>query len=464
MSSEPISEIKVVSSLALLYVFRMLGLFMVLPVLMLYGEAYTGSTPFLLGLALGIYGLTQACLQIPLGWLSDRWGRKPVIVVGLLVFAAGSIVAATADSVLGLVIGRALQGAGAIAGAVMALVADLTSEQNRTKAMAAIGASIGVSFAVALVLGPFIAGLGGMAAVFWVTAALAAIGLLVVWRLIPDPARVPAVTAARGEVGALPTMIAATLAHRELLRLDWGIFCLHFVLMASFVAVPGMLESFGFNRSAHWQIYLPVMVLAFIAMLPFVVVAERKRKVKPVFLGAIAILGAAQLGLSQWHQSAQLSLLLLFIFFAAFNLLEATLPSLISKLAPAGGKGTAMGIYSTSQFLGAFAGGVVGGWMLQSFSVAGVFVSCALLVFIWWAIGLFMSPPRYLSRLQMPVDAAGRTGAELEAAAREIRGVAEAYWAEAVLYLKVDEALLDHDRLSLLGAGTPGPAQTAEGV
>ena len=456
MKPQPVSEVKVVSSLALLYAFRMLGLFMVLPVLMLYGDDYQGSSPFLLGLALGIYGLTQACLQIPLGLLSDIWGRKPVIVLGLIVFAAGSLLAACADTVTGLIVGRALQGAGAIASAIMALVADLTSEQNRTKAMAAIGASIGLAFSVALVLGPFVAGLGGMTAVFGLSAALAVTGLLVVWGLVPSP---PAVVSVHNQHRHTPAsgLVAGTLRNPDLLRLDWGIFCLHFMLMASFVAVPGMLESFGFHRDAHWQVYLPVMLLSFVAMLPFIILAERKRQVKPVFLGAIAVLVVAELGLAQWHGQLFFGLAFLFVFFIAFNLLEATLPSLISKLAPAESKGTAMGIYSTSQFLGAFAGGSTGGLVLQYWGLGSVFLICGVIASVWWLVGIFMRPPQHLSSMKLRVAGS----ADLEASARALPGVEQALWVdeEGLLYLKVDEREFDRQQLQLvIGA----PAQQAE--
>jgi MFS family permease len=448
VKSQSVSEIKVVSSLALLYAFRMLGLFMVLPVLMLYGDDYRGSTPFLLGLALGVYGLTQACLQIPLGLLSDIWGRKPVIFLGLVVFAAGSLLAASADTVTGLIIGRALQGAGAIASAIMALVADLTSEQNRTKAMAGIGASIGVAFSVALVLGPVVAGLGGMAAVFGLSATLAGIGLLVVWRLIPDPSGMVETQGDHRHRQPLPGLVLGALRNPELLRLDWGIFCLHFMLMASFVAVPGMLETFGFDRETHWQIYLPVMLLSFIAMLPFMVLAERKRQVKQVFLGAIAVLGGAELGLAQWHGQMLTGLALLFVFFIAFNLLEATLPSLISKLAPAESKGTAMGVYSTSQFLGAFVGGSAGGLALQYWGLDSVFLICGVIASVWWLVGIFMRPPRYLSSMRLRVAGS----ATLAASALKLPGVEQAHWAEVegLLCLKVDERKFDHKQLQSL--------------
>lgn len=436
-------------SLALLYAFRMLGLFMVLPVLALYGDDYHGSSPFLLGVALGAYGFSQALLQIPFGVLSDRIGRKPVIVAGLLIFSLGSMVAAQADTMLELIAGRTLQGAGAIAAAVMALLTDLTADENRTKAMAVIGASIGASFSLALVLGPMLAAWGGLDAIFWVTAALGLVGVYLVWQVVPSVVR----SGSRYEAGAVPELLLDSLKNRELLRLNLGIFVLHLVLMAIFMVVPQVLEQeLGLARGRHWLVYLPLLLGAFIAMLPFIIIAERRRKIKPVFLGAIALLALTLLALLGTGASLPLTLLALFGFFMAFNLLEATLPSLVSKIAPAGGKGTATGIYSTSQFAGAFAGGVMGGWLWQNWGIAAVLLACALLVSLWWLVALFMRPPRYLASLLIPLQ--GQPFELLSQRLKEEPGVEDVMIIpdEGVAYLKVDPRQLDRVRLDQLVA------------
>lgn len=434
-SAKPFSEMRVVGSLALLYVFRMLGLFMVFPVMMLYGRDYIGQTPFLLGAALGIYGLTQAVFQIPLGLLSDVWGRKPVIVIGLCVFMLGSVVAAMADSVWGLMIGRALQGAGAIASAVLALVGDLTSEQNRTRAMAVIGASIGLSFAIAMFLGPMLAAVGGLSAIFWLATALAALGLIILWRGVPTPPE----HSQRGTEGlAVPALFGRALKNRHLLRLNFAIFVLHFVLTATFVAAPLVLEAAGVGNSQHWHYYLPVMLLAFVAMVPFMFLAERKRKVKSMLLLAIAMLVAGLAGLAVGDGLSWQWVAAVFIFFTAFNLLEATLPSWLSKQAPAGSKGTAMGVYSTCQFLGASLGGFVGGYCVEFVGIAEVFWSAAACCVVWFLVALFMQPPAYLTSLCVP-QAAAVSGPVITA---EVEGVVECAWVaeQQLLYLKVDDS------------------------
>ncbi len=373
-------ERRSVSSLALLYSFRMLGLFMVLPLLALYAGDMPGATPTLIGLALGIYGLGQALLQIPLGWLSDQVGRKPVIVGGLLLFALGSVVAAQADSLWGIVLGRALQGAGAIAATVMALVADLTSEEQRTKAMAVVGMSIGMSFAVALVLGPAVAAWGGLAAVFWLTAALAAVGILIVLLLVPAPA---GPITDHSEVGARVGLFGRSLKNPDLARLNFGVFALHFILMASFLVVPGLLEQVaGVDRAHHWWVYLPVLFLSIAGMVPMMRQAERGGRPRAMFLLAIALLLAALLVIGMASVAAVLYLGL-WLFFVGFNYLEATLPSLVSKAVFAGGKGTALGVYSTCQFLGAFIGGAAGGWVVQHFGQAVLGGLCLALAAMW---------------------------------------------------------------------------------
>lgn len=373
-------ERRAVSSLALLYAFRMLGLFMVLPLLAIYAADMPGATPTMIGLALGIYGLSQALLQIPLGWLSDRLGRKPIIIGGLIVFGLGSLLAASADSVAGIVLGRALQGAGAIASTVMALVADLTSAQQRTKAMALVGMSIGLSFALALVIGPLVASVGGLAGVFVFTALLATIGVVIVLFLVPTPTSKQSSDEALARVGYL----GAALRDARLLQLNFGVFVLHFILMACFLVVPGALEGVvQIDRDSHWLVYLPVLALSVLAMVPLMVLAERKQQLRRAFLTGIVLVpvGASLLGLGA---SPFLLIFGLWLFFVGFNYLEATLPSLVSKTVFEGGRGTAMGVFSTCQFLGAFCGGALGGWLLEHFAQEGLVAVCVLLGLSWW--------------------------------------------------------------------------------
>lgn len=378
-------ERRTVSSLALLYSFRMLGLFMVLPLLALYAGDMEGATPAMIGLALGIYGLTQACLQIPFGWLSDQLGRKPIIIAGLLLFALGSVVAAMADGIFGIIIGRTLQGAGAIASTVMALVADLTREEQRTKAMAVVGMSIGLSFAVALVLGPVVASAGGLSAVFWFTAALALVGIVIVLGLVPNP---EVTGVAHQEVGTRAGLVGRTLRDPALALLDFGVFTLHFILMACFLVVPGFLEqSAGIDRSHHWMVYLPALVLSIAGMVPMMIVAERGGRPRQMFALGIGLLLVAIAALG-FTSVAVVFYVGLWLFFVGFNYLEATLPSLVSKTVFSGGKGTAMGVYSTCQFMGAFAGGAGGGWILQHFGVGALIGVCIGLAASWLLITL----------------------------------------------------------------------------
>jgi len=443
------SQVKTVASLASLYAFRMLGLFMVLPVLMLYGENYSGATPALLGIALGIYGLTQAVFQIPLGLLSDIFGRKLVIGLGLVIFTIGSVVAALSNSIEGLIIGRALQGSGAIASAIMAMVADLTSEENRTKAMAAIGASIGLSFTVAMIVGPGVAGVAGLSGVFGFSAMLAIAGLLVLVFVVPTPQREPS---SHRDSGAIPALIVHNLADLQLLRLNLGIFCLHFVLMAAFVVVPSMLESrWSIARESHWWVYLGLLSCAFLLMLPLVLFAERRRRVKSVFLFAISLLCGSLWALGSVDLSQTTWFLTLLAFFTAFNLLEASLPSLVSKLAPAGAKGTAMGLYSTSQFLGAFAGGVVSGWLLEHHSSAAVYQLGSLVSIVWLVVAVSMRSPKYLSSVCLEVSPEYCASMEL----LSVPGIEEALLVkeEQLLYLKVDKREFDEAALRALLAG-----------
>jgi len=383
------TELRAIVSLASLYAFRMLGLFMLLPVLSLYAAEYDYSTPVLVGLALGIYGLGQAALQVPLGMLSDRIGRKPVIISGLLLFIAGGVVAAGADTIFGVIVGRLLQGTGAIASTLTALLADLTREQHRTKAMAVIGMSIGVSFAAAMVIGPLMASWLGVSGLFLCTSVLAGLGIFITLFLVPNPdaQRVDA------DSQSLSGMLARCLNDRNLMRLNLGIFSLHAILMAIFIAVPGILEEQGLSRDAHWQVYLPMMVVAFVAMVPFIIIAETKNKMREVFLLGIATIVLALLAAACWGQLFTPLLIIITLFFVAFNLMEASLPSLVSKTVHAGGKGTAMGVYSTFQFFGAFCGGAIGGGLFGRWGASAVFAGAAILAGAWLIAAWGMSVP-----------------------------------------------------------------------
>lgn len=387
MKQTSITEYRHAIALASIFALRMLGLFMIYPVFSTYAHQYKGYTPALLGIALGIYGLSQAILQIPLGLGSDRFGRKPIITLGLLIFALGSIVAATTDHIVGIIIGRALQGAGAIGSTLMAMVADLTSEKNRTPAMAIIGLTIGITFAISMILGPVITTYLSIQGIFWLTSIFALSGILILYTTLPTPQQ----HVQQKESNSLFTIFKSILKNPDLLRLDLGIFILHAILTASFVVIPILLtHEVLLQVKHHWMIYLPVLLLSFIAAIPFIVLAERKNRMKQIFLGAIVIIACSQLSLIISQQTIFTLTLSLFFFFCSFNLLEACLPSMISKAAPASSKGTAMGIYSSSQFLGIFFGGVLGGWLYGHFSINHIFYCNAALAFLWWLIAFRM--------------------------------------------------------------------------
>ena len=430
----------------------MIGLFMVLPVLAVYAQSLPGSTPLLVGLAVGIYGLTQATLQIPFGMASDRFGRKPVITLGLIIFALGSTVAALATSIHGVIIGRALQGAGAVAAAIMALAADLSSEEHRTKAMAGIGMSIGMSFIVAMVAGPMLNGWIGVSGIFWVIAVLAVAGIGILHLAVPHPTH----TRFHRDTEAVPGQFRNVLRNTQLLRLDFGVMTLHLALTATFVVMPiALRDAASLPVDRHWEIYLPVMVLAMAAAVPFIIIGEKKKRLKEVFVGAVAVLGLAELGMMEFHGSLLAISVILWIFFSAFTLLEATLPSLLSKIAPVEAKGTAMGVYSTSQFIGAFIGGAAGGWFYGAYGFAAVFAFAALLIAVWLIAASGMQSPRYLTTRMINL---GRVSAEdaarIETQMARIPGVAEVSvnTEDGIAYLKVEEQSLDSDALGALGA------------
>lgn len=376
--------------LAGIYGFRMLGLFLILPVFAIYAENMSLATPVLIGVAIGVYGLTQALLQIPFGLLSDRIGRKPIIIAGLLLFAVGSVIAATAENIWLIILGRAIQGSGAIAAAVMALLADLTRESVRTRAMALVGMTIGMSFTVALIAGPLLNTWIGVSGIFWLTAALALGGIVILLAIVPNPAQ----SSVHSDAEPVPSMFRSVLSKPDLLRLDLGIFVLHLVLTALFLAIPLALRDAGLQPEQHTLLYLPVLLLSLAIMVPFIIIAEKQGKIKQVFLAAIGALITAQLMLYLFIESLWGLTFSLLLFFVAFNLLEATLPSLVSKTAPRRVKGTAMGVYSSAQFSGAFFGGLLGGIIHQNYGLAAVFIMGVVLTTVWLlgALGMQVKP------------------------------------------------------------------------
>jgi MFS family permease len=399
-SKNRMSALELRASLALAGVFglRLFGLFVILPVFAIYAETLPGGSNLtLVGVAIGAYGLTQAILQIPFGWWSDRIGRKPVIYLGLLLFAAGSFIAAAAPDIYGVIVGRILQGAGAISAAVIALASDLTREEHRTKSMAMIGSTIGVVFALSLAAAPWLYQLIGVHGIFALTGMLA-LGAMGVVRLIVPP--VPLLRPAADFPSARPSRLLAdlksVLADPQLARLNWGIFALHAVLMALFIVVPFALRDAGVPLAQHWKIYLPVMLASFVLMLPAVLGAHHPGRLKGWFVAAVALLLAVQLAMPWLTGGVWPITLFLLIFFTPFNVLEAMLPSLVSRIAPPQLKGAAIGIYSSVQFLGAFAGAAAGGYLYSHWGVPGIVIPGAILLAIWLilAIGMQAPPPR----------------------------------------------------------------------
>jgi len=444
-------EFRAAGSLAAVFSVRLLGLFMIYPVFAVYAHDLSGATPYLIGEALGIYGLTQGLLQIPFGLLSDRIGRKTMIVFGLVLFGIGSAVAAMSTSIGGVIIGRALQGAGAVGSVILALVADLTVEENRTKAMAMVGISIGASFMVALVAGPIIARFIGVDGIFWLMVGLALIGIAITQFVVPSPRRI----SVHRDAETVPALIGSVLRNTELLRLDFGIFSLHAMLTASFLVVPGLLRgTLGVTSHDQWIVYLPVLLVSVAVMVPAIIVAEKHRRMKGVFVSAVAALVVSQVLLYLGAGNLYVLLAALIVFFSAFNVMEASLPSLITKAAPPDAKGTAMGLYSSSQFLGIFVGGIVGGLAHQHSGSAGVFALTAAIALAWLLAAATMAQPSYLTTRLVPIGD-GSDAESLAARLRQVPGVAEAVVIaeEKLAYLKVDSKSFDAAKAEALAGG-----------
>jgi MFS family permease len=381
-------------SLAAVFALRMLGRFLILPVFAIYAkELPSGNDVALVGIALGAYGLTQACLQIAYGAASDRFGRKPVIVFGLIVFVIGSFVAAFAGDIYIVIAGRVLQGAGAISAAVTALAADLTREQHLTKVMAMIGSSIGLVFAISMVGAPLLFVSIGMPGIFALTGILALLAIFVVIRVVPAAPAVP----------RQPTWqsFVEVLAHRQLLRLNFGVFALHLMLTAMWVLLPAeLISTGGLPVAEHWKVYLPALLLSFVIMVPAIIVAERFSRMKLIFNAAIVLLLLVQFGFGLFSAGLYGLAFWLTLFFVAFNILEATQPSLISRIAPPHAKGAALGVYNTTQALGLFLGGVFGGVLAKYAGPGAVWAGGAALALVWLMLGLSMSIPPLRTRQQ----------------------------------------------------------------
>jgi len=442
-----LNERRAIYSLTFIMACRMLGLFIILPIFSLYVTSIQGATPTLMGFALGAYGLTQACLQLPLGYLSDKIGRKKVITAGLVTFALGSLILALSHSIYGIIAGRAIQGAGAIGSTLLALAADLTPEENRSKAMASLGLAIGVSFAIAMILGPLLNYWVHLTGIFWIIFTLALLCLLLLHTLIPNPPQ-----EIRGPLfSETETRSQSSLFNPQLLRLHFGIFSLHAILSATFIAAPILLtQMIKLSEFEQSMLYLIILCLAFILMLPFILVAEKNRKMKVIFIGAIIMICVCELLLTNYHSSLIFIGLILLLFFTAFTFLEASLPSLISKIAPIQRKGTAMGIYSTAQFFGIFIGSSLGGVIYSHYGVSGLFIFCTVIGLLWLGFAIFMQQPPYLSTFIFKLNRSAIERFELlQQKILSAPGVAEmAFTSEHdLIFIKADNKIINKDQL-----------------
>jgi len=445
-------ELRAAISLSSIFGLRMLGMFVILPVFAIYAEGLPGGNNLtLVGIAIGIYGLTQAILQIPFGWWSDRYGRKPVIYVGLAIFAVGSFIAALGVHIWVVILGRLLQGAGAIAAPVMAMAADLTRDEHRAKTMAMIGSTIGATFAMSLVLSPWLNHVIGVPGIFVMTGVLVLAAMWVVYAIVPDAPREHPTAGAPGGLA----QFLRVLRDPQLARLNFGVLALHAVLMALFIAVPLELRDSGLPVEAHWKVYLPVMIGSFVLMLPAILGSGGPARVRKVFIGTVALLLAAHLAMPWLTHSVWAIAAYLLVFFTAFNVLEASLPSLVTRVSPPGSKGVAIGVFTSLQFLGTFIGAAAGGYLYGKWDTTGVVILDVVLLVIWLMAALGMRVPAPLSTRMYALPALeDGVAAGLSARLLALPGVREvrvAAW-ERRAYLTVDSAVFDEQNaLNLIG-------------
>lgn len=431
---------KTVFPIAAIFSFRMLGLFLLIPVFSLSAEKLHGSTPILIGLALGMYGLAQGFLQMPFGFLSDKIGRKPIITLGLVLFASGSLLGALTESIYGMILARTLQGTGAVGSVLIALLADLTPDEQRTKAMAVIGMTIGSSFSLAMVISPALTHHFGLAGIFYLTTMLALLGIALLHLVIPTPTT----EHFHEDSEANPALFKQVLANKHLQRLNLGIFCQHFILTATFFSIPFILtkQIEQQHLTQQWHFYLPLVLCSFITMIPLIIIAEKKKQMKRVFLISVAAITLAQLFLVYCYHNWMAFCFLMLLFFIPFNILEAILPSLISKQANPKSKGTAMGIYSTSQFLGIFSGGALAGILYEWHGSQGIFLINALMGGLWFAFSYSMNPNTYRTTLILSYPWPNQQ----ESVIKELLntpGIIDAFYApkELVIYLRINKEL-----------------------
>lgn len=453
-------ERRTAGALAGVFGLRMFGLFLLYPILAPYASRLPGATPFLVGLAIGVYGLTQALTQLPFGLASDRLGRKPLVTAGLALFVAGSIIAALSQGIGGIIVGRAVQGTGAVGAVILALAADLTRVEQRSRSMGIIGVGIGLAFGLAVVAGPTVEAWTGLAGIFWLTAALGLAGVVILWTVVPTP-RAPVL---HRETEAIAAVLRSVLRRAQLWRLYGSIFALHAMLAALFLVIPLRLQAaLGGAGGAQWMFYLPVLVAALLLMLPLIVYAEGRGRLKPIAAGAILALAAAALAVGLAPADLIGLAIVLAVFFGAVTFMEALLPSLVSRMARPEERGTALGVYSTSQFLGIFVGGALGGALQGVFGILGLCAFVAALGLLWLPLFATLASPRRLASRMLAVAVSGdaaarRLARELEA----VPGVAEAavFADEGAASLRVDRQRLDETALrsALASAGRSRPA------